>query len=41
MKNKLAGIHYNNRVPATITEHVLHDFNLKRQEMKQLKRKVS
>jgi len=32
MENKLAGIHCNNRIAATITEHWLHDFNLKKQE---------
>ena len=41
MKNKLAWVYNLNGVPATIAEHVVHDFNLKRQEMPKLKRKVS
>ena len=41
MKNKLAWVYDLNGVPATIAEHVVHDFNLKRQEMPKLKRKVS
>jgi hypothetical protein len=41
MKNKFAWIHRINCVPAAITEQMLHDFNLKKQEMTNLKRKVS
>jgi hypothetical protein len=41
MKNKLAGIHCINGIAAAITKQVLHVFNLKRQEMTNLKRKVS
>ena len=41
MKNKLAGIHCSNGIAAAITKQILHDFNLKKQEMTNLKRKVS
>lgn len=41
MKNKFAGIHCINGIAAAITKQVLHDFNLKKQEMTNLKREVS
>jgi len=41
MKNKLAGIRGFNFIAATITKQMLHDFNLKKQETTNLKRKVS
>jgi hypothetical protein len=41
MKSKFAGIHCLDGVAAAITKQMLHDFNLKRQEMTNLKRKVS
>ena len=41
MKSKLARIHCLDRVAAAITEQVLHDFNLKKQETTNLKREVS
>ena len=41
MKEKLAGIYRLNGVAATITKQMLHDFNLKKQEITNLKRKVS
>ena len=41
MKNKLAWIHCINGIAAAITKQILHDFNLKKQEMTNLKRKVS
>jgi hypothetical protein len=41
MKNKFARIHGSNCIAAAITEQMLHDFNLKKQEMTNLKRKVS
>ena len=41
MKSKFARIHCINGIAAAITKHVLHVFNLKRQEMTNLKRKVS
>ena len=41
MKNKLAWIYCLNGIAAAITKQVLHDFNLKKQEMTNLKRKVS
>jgi hypothetical protein len=40
MKNKLAGIHCSNGIAAAITKQILHDFNFKKQEMTNLKRKV-
>jgi len=36
MKNKLAGIHCSNCIAATITKQMLHEFNLKKQEMTNL-----
>jgi hypothetical protein len=41
MKNELAWIHCINGIAAAITKQILHDFNLKKQEMTNLKRKVS
>jgi hypothetical protein len=41
MKSELAGVHCLDGVPATIAKHLCHVFNLKRQEMTNLKRKVS
>jgi hypothetical protein len=41
MKSELARIHCLNRVAAAITEQVLHDFNLKKQDTTNLKREVS
>jgi hypothetical protein len=41
MKNKFARIHGSNCIAAAITEQMLHDFNLKKQEMTNLKKKVS
>ncbi|UCC57617.1 MAG: hypothetical protein JSW14_04345 [Candidatus Bathyarchaeum sp.] len=41
MKNKFAWINCSNCIAATITKQMLHDFNLKKQEMTNLKRKVS
>jgi len=41
MKNKLAWIHCINGIAAAITKQISHVFNLKRQEMTNLKRKVS
>jgi hypothetical protein len=41
MKNKFAWIYYSNCVAAAITEKMFHDFNLKKQEMTNLKREVS
>lgn len=41
MKNKLAWIHCINGIAAAITKQMVHDFNLKKQEMTNLKRKVS
>jgi hypothetical protein len=41
MKSELAGIHRLDGVAATIAKHMCHVFNLKRQEMTNLKRKVS
>ena len=41
MKSKLAWIHCLNGIAAAITKQMLHDFNLKKQEMTNLKRKVS
>jgi hypothetical protein len=41
MKNKFAGIHCMNRVAAAVTKQMRHIFNFKRQEMTNLKRKVS
>jgi hypothetical protein len=41
MKNKFAWIHCSNCIAAAITKQMLHDFNLKKQEMTNLKRKVS
>ncbi len=41
MKSKLAWIHCFNGIAVTITEQMLNDFNLKKQEMTNLKRKVS
>lgn len=41
MKDELAGIYGFNRIAATITKQMIHDFNLTNQEMTKLKRKVS
>lgn len=41
MKNKFAWIHGFDCIAAAITEHLLHDLNLKIQEMTQIKREVS
>ena len=41
MKNKFTWIHCNDSISTTITEQMLHDFNLKRQETTHLKRKAS
>jgi hypothetical protein len=41
MKNKFAGIYGFDCVAAAIAEQLLHDFNLKRQEMAYVKREVS
>ncbi len=41
MKNKFARIHCLDRVAATVTKQMCHIFNLKRQEITNLKRKVS
>ncbi len=41
MKDELAWIYDLNRIPATITKQMIHDFNLTNQEMSTLKSKVS
>jgi len=41
MKNKFAWIYSFNCITTTITKQMLHDFNLKKQEITHLKRKVS
>lgn len=41
MKSELARIHCINGVAAAITKQMLHDFNLKKQDTTNLKRKVS
>jgi len=41
MKNKFAWIHGFDCIAAAITEQMLHDVNLKRQEMMYIKREVS
>ncbi len=41
MKNKFAGIHGFDCIAAAITEQMLHDLNLKRQEITYIKREVS
>lgn len=41
MKNKFAGINCLDRVAAAVTKQMRHIFNLKKQEMTNLKRKVS
>jgi len=41
MKNKFAGIYGFDCIAAAITEQLLHDVNLKRQEMTYVKREVS
>lgn len=41
MKNKFTWVYCTNRVAATITEQIFHDFNLEKLEMTNLKRKVS
>lgn len=38
MKSKLAWIHCLNGIAAAITKQMLHDFNLKKQEMTNLKK---
>ena len=38
MKNKLTGIDYRNCIATTIAKQMLHDFNLKRQEMMNTKK---
>ena len=41
MKNEFAWVYGFNRVSAAVAEQLLHDFNLKKQEMKRVKREVS
>jgi len=41
MKNEFAWIYGFDRIAAAITEQLLHDLNLKRQETTQVKREVS
>jgi hypothetical protein len=41
MKNKFAGVHSFDSVTAAVTEHLLHDINLKKQETLMVKREVS